>query len=147
MFYSYKYPRPSVTVDCVIFLREPENTKVLLIKRKKYPFKDKWAFPGGFIEMDEDLENSAERELEEETGLKNINLSQFITAGTPGRDPRGRTISVIFVGFTDKDNCFIIPNDDASEGKWVPFDNIPVLAFDHNEILKRAINSFFPDFH
>ncbi|MCK5701110.1 MAG: NUDIX hydrolase, partial [Cyclobacteriaceae bacterium] len=96
--YTYNYPKPSVTTDCILIRKSGREKEILLIKRKYDPFLGKWALPGGFVEIDEDLEAGANRELEEETGLKNIALTQFKTYGTPGRDPRGRTISVVYYG-------------------------------------------------
>ncbi|MCF8229253.1 MAG: NUDIX hydrolase [Bacteroidales bacterium] len=139
MAYTYQYPRPSVTVDCVIFLKEDNAHKVLLIKRGRYPFEGQWAFPGGFVEMDETLAASARRELEEETGLKNIELEQMYTFGDPGRDPRGRTIAVVHYGFTHPGNAAVKGGDDASEARWFDLDDLPELAFDHDKIMKMAI--------
>lgn len=135
MAYAYDYPRASVTVDIVVFCKFGNVLKVLLIQRGNPPFKDQWAFPGGFIEMDEKLIESAERELEEETGLKSIALEQFKAFGDPGRDPRGRTVSVIFYGFTRPDNAAATGADDAKNAAWFALDNIPDLAFDHAVIL------------
>jgi len=140
MAYTYKYPRPMVTVDAIVFLKEKSKLKVLLIKRKNPPFKNRYAFPGGFIEMEEDLVESAKRELEEETGLKNIELIQFKAFGKPGRDPRGRNISVVFYGFTDINNSIVKASDDATECQWVETDKIQKMAFDHMEILRLSIS-------
>jgi len=140
MAYTYKYPRPMVTVDAIVFLKEKSKLKVLLIKRKNPPFKNRYAFPGGFIEMEEDLVESAKRELEEETGLKNIELIQFKALGKPGRDPRGRNISVVFYGFTDINNSIVKASDDATECQWVETDKIQKMAFDHMEILRLSIS-------
>ncbi|HBS86355.1 MAG: hypothetical protein A2W91_19265 [Bacteroidetes bacterium GWF2_38_335] len=140
MAYTYKYPRPMVTVDAIVFLKEKSKLKVLLIKRKNPPFKNRYAFPGGFIEMEEDLVESAKRELEEETGLKNIELIQFKAFGKPGRDPRGRNISVVFYGFTDINNSIVKASDDATECQWVDTDKIQKMAFDHMEILRLSIS-------
>jgi 8-oxo-dGTP diphosphatase len=139
MSYNYEFQRPAVTVDCIIFLRDGNCMKVLLIKRKNEPFKGYYAFPGGFIDIDEDIEDAAKRELEEETGMKNIELKQFITVGTPGRDSRGRTISIFHIGFTNDKNMLITAGDDAVEAKWFAFDEIPEMAFDHKIILYKAI--------
>jgi len=137
MAYTYKYPRASLTVDIVILCQFGKQTKVLLIQRGNEPFKNKWAFPGGFIEMDEMLLESAVRELHEETGLQEVKLQQFRTYGDPGRDPRGRTVSVVFYGFTDIRNSTIAGGDDAKNAGWFNIDNIPDMAFDHNLILKE----------
>ena len=96
--YTYDWPRPMVTVDAVVYVVVEETTKLLLIQRGHEPFHGKWAFPGGFVEMDEELEDAVVRELAEETGLTGVALEQMHTFGTLGRDPRGRTISVVFLG-------------------------------------------------
>lgn len=129
--YSYHYPRPSVTVDVILVSK---NNSVLLIQRGGEPFKGQWAIPGGFIDMDESLEDACRRELEEETGLNAGKLKQFKTYGDVGRDPRGRTISVVYYSFQDEES---IPKagDDASHAQWFPLTNLPDLAFDHELIL------------
>lgn len=141
MSYTYDYPRPAVTADIVLFSRFDERDYVLLILRDRPPFEGCWAFPGGFIEMDETLEASALRELEEETGLKGITLKQFDTYGNPGRDPRHRTITVVFTGVCDG-----LPEvrgmDDAHEAAWHPVKAVPKLGFDHDVILKDAHNAY-----
>ena len=121
---SSKYRKPSVTVDMVIFKKENayddqvcNNFKVLLIKRGNFPDMGKWAFPGGFIEMEEDLEESAARELEEETGLSGIYLEQLRTFGTVDRDKRDRVITVAYMAIIDED-MKAIAGDDAAEAKW-----------------------------
>lgn len=135
MSYTYQYPRAMNTVDAVVFGKFDNLTKVLLIQRGNEPFKDKWAFPGGFIEMNEKLLDAAARELREETGLENVALRQFGTYGDPGRDPRGRNISVIFYGFTDQNNTRVAAADDAANARWFALNEIPDMAFDHNSIL------------
>lgn len=144
MPYTYKYPRPSVTVDCIIFYKGGEGTKVLLINRGEEPFKGKWAFPGGFLEMNEEIIDAAKRELKEETGLEIETLEQLHTFGTIGRDPRGRTVSIIHYGFTDGANLDVKGGDDASKAQWFSIDDIPDLAFDHNEIIKIALRKIKP---
>lgn len=139
MSYTYEYPRPMVTVDALVISRNEEDFEVLLIQRKNEPFKNMWALPGGFVDMEETLEHAVIRELEEETGLKDIDLKQFYTAGKPGRDPRGRNITVVYYGFTDNKN--VVAGDDAGKAGWFSLSKIPALAFDHNEI----INLFFDD--
>jgi len=139
MPFTYEYPRPMITVDCVIFSMDNNNFEILLIQRDKYPFEGQWALPGGFVEMDEDLESAAKRELKEETGLMNINLEQLHTFGKPGRDPRGRTISVVYCGITQPGNKKIKAGDDARKAQWFPESNLPDLSFDHNDILKMAL--------
>ncbi len=135
--YCYEYPRPSVTVDIVIVTREP-RPRVLLIRRKNDPFAGAWALPGGFIDMDETLEASARRELREETGVETAELVQLYTFGDPGRDPRGRTISVAYLARVDPNEVRPVAADDAAEVGWFPLDAPPRLAFDHAQILTRA---------
>lgn len=127
----------SVTTDCVIFFSSNNETKVLLVKRKKDPFKGTWALPGGFLEDEEPLESGARRELEEETGLKVQNLKQLHTFGTPGRDPRGRTISITFWGEVTSEEK-VQGDDDAAEARWFHLNDLPDLAFDHSEIIEVA---------
>ena len=139
--YTYEYPRAAITADIIVFLKEETSHKVLLIKRGQEPFKNTWALPGGFMDMDEIIETTAVRELEEETTLKGIDLKQLYTFSEINRDPRHRTISVAFYGFTDKNNCNAIGNDDASEAAWFDITNLPKLAFDHQKIFDFAIKS------
>ena len=135
--YIYDWPRPMVTVDAIVFNISDGNPKVLLIKRGNEPFKGKWAFPGGFVDMDEELEDAAARELAEETGMTGVKLQQMHTFGKCGRDPRGRNISVMFIGIT-KDNK-IKGGDDAAEAKWFDIDKLPPMGFDHNDVAAVAI--------
>lgn len=127
----------AVTVDAVIFYRKVNSLNVLLIKRKNEPFLDQWALPGGFLEENEPMEEGAKRELEEETGLKLKKLQQVGAFGTPGRDPRGRTISIAFVGLIDAEPK-LKANDDALEVKWFNLNDLPDLAFDHRGIISEA---------
>jgi 8-oxo-dGTP diphosphatase len=132
--FTYDYPRPAVTVDIAIVTRE-RKPRVLLIRRKHPPFAGKWALPGGFVDMDESLEEGARRELQEETGIKAARLEQVHTFGDPGRDPRGRTITVVYlarVAFSDVEPKAA---DDAAEVGWFPLHRLPDLAFDHRQIL------------
>ena len=135
MPYTYDYPRPMVTVDIVLLTAA---RKVLLIQRKNEPFKDQWALPGGFVDMQETVEEAAHRELEEETGLKNIHMEQMQVFSSPGRDPRGRTISVVFTGFLKGAEIPPRAGDDARNAAWVAMDELPGLAFDHTEIINFA---------
>jgi len=139
MSYVYEYPRPALTVDIIIFLKEKKDTKILLIQRGRYPFEGCWALPGGFADMNETLEEAAKRELQEETGLKNIELSQFYTFGDLNRDPRGRTVSVVYYGFVKAENSTVKGGDDARDAKWFSLKNLPLLAFDHNTIIMKAL--------
>lgn len=135
MGFSYDYPRPSVTVD-IILITKDVLPSILLIQRKHAPFKGTWALPGGFLDMDEDLQTAALRELKEETQIENIGLKQFKTYGAVHRDPRGRTVSVVFYAFTEKE-IETLAGDDASEAKWFKLRELPALAFDHAHILEE----------
>ena len=142
MSYTYEYPRPAVCTDIIVFTKTAFSTEILLIKRKFDPFKDHWALPGGFLDMNEEIENAAYRELEEETSITEIKLEQFKTFGKIGRDPRGRTVSVVYFGFfpeTEKNKA--IANSDAAEANWFNIESLPPLAFDHEEIIKLAIKT------
>ncbi len=142
MAYTYKYPRPMVTVDAVVFGRSADSTyEVLLIERGGYPFKGKWALPGGFIGMDETLDESVARELKEETGIESLTLQQFYTFGNPGRDPRGRNITVAFWGEELKSRLNPKAGSDAKSFKWFDINNLPPLAFDHSEVIAKAIKA------
>jgi 8-oxo-dGTP diphosphatase len=135
--YCYDHPRPALTVDIVVLCcsrDEPDQVEVLLIKRAREPFKGQWAFPGGFIDEDESLEDAAVRELTEETGLSDIQLEQVGAFGDPGRDPRGHTVSVVFASVLE-DRRLAIAADDASEADWHSALQPPKLAFDHEKIL------------
>lgn len=132
--YSYKYPRPALTVDAIVLKRE--SRQLLLIQRGIEPFQGKWALPGGFVEMDELLVDACRRELMEETGLEIGDLIQFMAADKVDRDPRGRTISVLFYGFVG-DDAQVRGGDDAREARWFPLDELPELAFDHGDLIER----------
>ena len=139
MPHTYEYPRPALTVDCVVFGFDGSDLHVILIRRGLEPFLGAWALPGGFVHMDEDLENAARRELEEETNLRNIYLEQLYTFGAPGRDPRGRVVSVAFYALVRPDKHPAKGDTDASEAGWHPVDDLPELAFDHALIFKTAL--------
>ena len=136
--YCYDYPRPALTVDIVLLHRVANGIEVLLIKRARDPFNGHWAFPGGFVDMDESLEDAAARELAEETGLRGIRLEQIGAFGDPGRDPRGHTVSVVFAGAL-KERALVTGADDASEAAWHSAFEPPTLAFDHNRILATTL--------
>jgi len=127
----------AITVDAVIFKKIGISSELLLIKRKANPFKDKWALPGGFLEVTESLIEGAKRELKEETGVEIEDLEQIRTYGDVNRDPRGRTISVAYIGFLEKE-VVIKAGDDAKEAAWFNIDKLPELAFDHSKIIKDA---------
>ena len=140
MEYTYKYPRPAVTADCIVIAKE-EEPKVLLIQRANEPFKGCWAFPGGFMEIDETTEECAIRELEEETGLRLNSMVQVGAYSNVDRDPRGRTITIAYLAITDEP-LSVIAQDDAAKVEWFPINDLPSLAFDHDEIMADAITLY-----
>ena len=139
MSFTYNYPRPCVTTDCLIFRKIGDIWHVLLIERGNEPFKGCWALPGGFLEMEEDLDTCAARELQEETGLTGIELHQLYAFGAPNRDPRHRTISVAYWGI-DNSEQQAVGSDDAAEAQWFALEKLPSLAFDHEKILQKALS-------
>lgn len=134
--YSYKYPRAALTTDAIVFAEEEDSTFLLLIKRGSEPFINKWALPGGFIEMDEILETACKRELKEETGLEVEIMTQFKTFDSINRDPRHRTISVVYFAELQERKS-VKGGDDAVQAEWFLIDKLPELAFDHLQILKE----------
>jgi len=136
-----KYKNPSVTVDMVIFTIKDNTLNVLLIQRKNPPYQNCWAFPGGFVDYEEDIDNAAKRELEEETGIKNVELHQFHSFGTPDRDPRRRVISVAYYALAKYQDLNIKAADDAKDAKLFDLNNLPELAFDHSKVLKCALKA------
>jgi 8-oxo-dGTP diphosphatase len=136
--YIYDWPRPMVTADALVFAVCGGRKSVLLIKRGNDPYKGLWAVPGGFLEMDEELETAAKRELFEETGIEGVELKQMHTFGTIGRDPRGRQITVVFTGTVDKE-IKATAGDDAAEAKWFDVENLPELGFDHDKVIAMGI--------
>ena len=144
MAYTYEYPRPALNVDCVVFGLEASELKVLLIERDLEPFKGHWALPGGFVNMDEALEEAALRELQEETGLRDLYLEQLYTFGQVDRDPRGRVISVAYYALVNPKGLALQASSDARQAKWFAVNQIrgssgPQLAFDHEKILDVAL--------
>ncbi len=141
MSFTYAYPRPAVTVDALVFSCQEEALHILLVKRKNEPFRDCWALPGGFAGMEETLAMACCRELEEETGISIGSMEQFMVFDAPGRDPRGRTISVVFHTFLDKMES-AKGGDDAAEAHWFPVNRLPQLAFDHQEIIGSFLTRY-----
>ena len=140
MPYTYKYPRPAVTADCIVIAQEPE-AKVLLIERADDPYKGCWAFPGGFLNMDETTEQCAIRELEEETGMKVGVIHQIGAYSKVDRDPRGRTITVAYLTIIDEPVA-VTGQDDAARAEWWSLSALPELAFDHDEIMTDSIKVY-----
>lgn len=139
MPYSYKYPRPALTVDCVVFGFDEGESKVLLIERGLEPFKGRWALPGGFVKVDETLDDAARRELEEEAGLTNVFLEQLYTFGALDRDPRERVVSVAYYALVKLSEHEAKAATDAANARWFAVSKIPKLAFDHADILAAAL--------
>lgn len=138
--YIYDWPRPMVTVDAVVFAFFKNKVRLLLVNRRNEPFKGKWALPGGFVGIDEELDEAAARELAEETGLVAVPLEQMHTFGKCGRDPRGRQITIAFMGIATSRQNKIKAGDDAAEARWFDIEKLPKdMAFDHNEVADFAV--------
>ncbi|MDQ2996805.1 MAG: NUDIX hydrolase [Chloroflexota bacterium] len=136
-----RYERPSLTVDVVIFTLQERELHVLLVKRKHWPFEGHWAIPGGFVNMDESLDRAARRELEEETGVRDIYLEQLYTFGEPKRDPRMRVISVAYIALVSADTQTLRVSDESIDVRWFPVRALPgALAFDHDMILAAGLD-------
>lgn len=133
----YKYPHPAVTTDCVVFGFDGVHLNVLLVERRNEPFKGKWAFPGGFLNIDEDAPEGAMRELREETGLELNHIEQLGAFTAPGRDPRERVISIAFLSLVRV--AEVNAADDAAAARWFSIDKLPELAFDHSLIFEKAL--------
>jgi 8-oxo-dGTP diphosphatase len=139
MPFTYQYARPAVTVDCVVFGLDDHDLKVLLIQRDVEPFAGRWALPGGFVKLDETLEDSALRELREETGLTRVYLEQLYTFGDPGRDPRERVVTVAYYALVNLLDHQVQAATDARSAAWFAVDDLPKLCFDHDTILATAL--------
>ncbi|MFO1484562.1 MAG: NUDIX domain-containing protein [Verrucomicrobiaceae bacterium] len=137
MSHTYQYPRAALTVDCVVFGFDGSELQVLLIRRALEPFKNRWALPGGFVRVEETLDEAARRELEEETGLRDVFLEQLYTFGSVKRDPRERVVSVAWFALVKP--SAVTGDTDAAEAKWFPVSDVPPLAFDHADILATAL--------
>ena len=143
--YCYRYPHPAVTTDCVIFGLDGERLQVLLVERGIEPYKGRWAFPGGFLKMDETAEEGALRELREETGLERAYIQQFHTFSDPHRDPRERVITIAYYALVKIQE--VHGGDDAASARWFPLSEIPSLAFDHDYILRMATQRLREEIH
>ncbi|MFO7608981.1 MAG: NUDIX hydrolase [Candidatus Krumholzibacteriia bacterium] len=137
---------PALTVDAVVLSRGGEGLlddgyRVLLVERGREPFRGRWALPGGFVDYGEDPDLAVGRELAEETGLEGLPFRQFRAFGQPGRDPRGHTVSIVYVAVIIGDRPAVTGGDDAAAAAWHPLDGLPDLAFDHGAIVARVIEN------
>jgi 8-oxo-dGTP diphosphatase len=139
MPYNYEFERPNLAVDCVVFGLDQEDLKVILIQRNLAPYQGKWAIPGGFVHIDESLEDAAGRELREETGIEDVFLEQLYTFGEVDRDPRERVVSVAYYALVNLRDHKIKATTDARDAAWFSVDDIPTLPFDHNKIVEVAL--------
>ena len=137
--FQYRYPRPALTVDCVVFGFDEGDLQVLLIQRLSEPFAEQWALPGGFVEMTETLNQAARRELAEETGITRVFLEQLYTFGEVDRDPRERVVSVAYYALVKLADHRVRAASDALNAAWFGVDDTPTLAFDHAHILQVAL--------
>jgi 8-oxo-dGTP diphosphatase len=140
MSYTYEYPRPALTVDCVVFGLDEDELEVMLIRRGLEPFAGRWALPGGFVHIDETLEEAARRELEEETGLRKVFLEQLFTFGAVDRDPRERVVTVAYYALVKLSDHKVRAATDATDAAWFSLSDLPDLAFDHAHILEVALD-------
>jgi 8-oxo-dGTP diphosphatase len=136
--HSYEFPRPALTVDCVVFGLDEDELEVLLIRRGLEPFAGRWALPGGFVHLDETLEDAALRELEEETGLRKVYLEQLYTFGDLDRDPRERVVTVAYYALVKLSDHKVRAATDAADAAWFSLGDLPDLAFDHGRIVELA---------
>ena len=138
--YIYDWPRPMVAADAAVFGFFAGKSKLLLVNRRNEPFKGKWCLPGGFVNIDEELDDAVARELAEETGLTGVRLERVHTFGRCGRDPRGRVITVTYMGIVGEDKPKVEAGDDAAQAQWFDIEKLPTdLAFDHNDVTKFVI--------
>ena len=145
--FTYEYPRPAMTVDIALFCIRDDILNVLLVQRGKEPYLGEWALPGGFVNLDESLGSAAARELEEETGIKEVLLKQLFTFGDPGRDPRGWVVTVSYYSILYQElQIQTGGGSDANQANWFPIDKLPPLAFDHDKILFCALKKIRNNF-
>lgn len=138
--YTYKYPHPAVTTDCIVFGFDGTKLNLLLINRGIEPYKGSWALPGGFMKIDETAEQGALRELQKETGVKDIYIEQMQAFTAVDRDPRERVMTIAFMAFVRQEKYEVIAGDDAAKAQWFPVKSLPQLAFDHKEIITLALD-------
>ncbi len=139
MAYTYKHPRPALTVDCVVFGLDEDELRLLLVERAEEPFAGRWALPGGFVNLAENLEDAARRELEEETGITRLYLEQLYTFGDAHRDPRERVVTVAYYALVKLSDHQVRAATDARSAAWFAVSDLPDLAFDHDQIVQVAL--------
>ena len=137
--FTYDYPRPAVTVDVVILRLHANRLETLLVRRAREPYAGRWCFPGGYVDIDETLAHAAARELREETGIDNVALAEVGAFDAPGRDPRGRVISIAHAGVVTSNHPAAKAGDDAADAAWFPAAEPPPLGFDHRLVLAGAV--------
>jgi 8-oxo-dGTP diphosphatase len=140
MAHTYQYPRAALTVDCVVFGFDEGDLKLLLIQRDIEPFEGRWALPGGFVRVEESLEDAALRELQEETGVSKVYLEQLYTFGEPGRDPRERVVTIAYYALVKLSNHSVKAATDARNAAWFDVCDLPRVAFDHETIIEAALH-------
>lgn len=134
------YEKPSVTVDVLVFTIEDDQLQMLLVKRDTWPFEGKWAIPGGFVKIDEPLEETARRKLLEDTGIKDVYLEQLYTFGNPKRDPRTRVITVTYYALTPSQNLKHYFTTSTENLRLFPVSKLPLMAFDHKKIIEYGVD-------
>lgn len=139
MPFTYQYARPALAVDCVVFGLDDEDLKLLLIQRDAPPFQGKWALPGGFVRVDESVDDAARRELAEEAGITRVFLEQLYTFGAIDRDPRERVVSVAYYALVKLSDHRIVAATDARDAAWFAATDLPTLSFDHDRIADTAL--------
>jgi 8-oxo-dGTP diphosphatase len=139
MPFTYEFPRAALTVDCVVFGLDDQGLKILLIRRGLEPFRGRWALPGGFVRVEESVDDAARRELREETGLGEVFLEQLYTFGQPGRDPRERVVTVAYYALVNLSQHPVQAASDADRAAWFDVGDLPRLAFDHDEVVDVAL--------
>lgn len=143
MPYTYEYPHAANTADCIVFALDKDILRVLMVERGGEPYKGCWAFPGGFMNMDESIEETALRELKEETAVENVSMEQLYTFSAPGRDPRERVLTTTFYTVVRFSQVQAIAGDDAAKVCWFSIHEIPPMAFDHNDMLNMAVERLY----
>jgi 8-oxo-dGTP diphosphatase len=135
-----RYPKPSVTVDCVIFGYAEGQLSILLVQRDEAPFAGSWTLPGGFLNLDESCAEAARRVLSTKTNIENVFLEQLYTFDEPGRDPRGRVLSIAHYALVNAEHYALAAGKSTRDVRWWPWEKLPELGFDHAAIIAKAID-------